>query len=178
MAYIGQSSVLRLRQDLYSHLLTQGAAFFQRHRTNYLVSRLISSAAAIENAVTYTLRDALGRMAIKGQGSDAKRCAARPLRPDRKLPETVTGRMIVAPERFEAQRFRLNHQIGELMGIGSCGHGEPELHLSGVPSQDCAPDVQLVRVGADCDPRCDSRYHWTLLCSCQVSPPAASSLAD
>jgi subfamily B ATP-binding cassette protein MsbA len=59
MARIGQSSVLRLRQDLYAHLLTQGAKFFQHHRTNYLVSRLISSAAAIENAVTYTLRDFL-----------------------------------------------------------------------------------------------------------------------
>jgi len=59
MAYIGQSSILRLRQDLYSHLLGQSAAFFERHRTNYLVSRLISSAAAIEAAVTYTLRDML-----------------------------------------------------------------------------------------------------------------------
>ncbi|HYV25357.1 MAG TPA: ABC transporter ATP-binding protein [Pyrinomonadaceae bacterium] len=59
MARIGQSSVLRLRQDLYSHLLKQGAKFFQNHRTNYLVSRLISSAAAIENSVTYTLRDFL-----------------------------------------------------------------------------------------------------------------------
>jgi subfamily B ATP-binding cassette protein MsbA len=59
MAYIGQSSVLRLRQDLYSHLLSQSAAFFERHRTNYLVSRLISSAVAIETAVTSTLRDLL-----------------------------------------------------------------------------------------------------------------------
>ncbi|HYT48827.1 MAG TPA: ABC transporter transmembrane domain-containing protein [Pyrinomonadaceae bacterium] len=59
MAYIGQSSVLRLRQDLYHHLLSQSAAFFERHRTNYLVSRLISSAAAIETAVTSTLRDLL-----------------------------------------------------------------------------------------------------------------------
>jgi subfamily B ATP-binding cassette protein MsbA len=59
MAYIGQSSILRLRQELYSHLLSQSAAFFERHRTNYLVSRLISSAAAIESAVTNTLRDML-----------------------------------------------------------------------------------------------------------------------
>src|SRR5256714_2175970 len=59
MAYIGQSSILRLRQDLYAHLLAQSAAFFERHRTNYLVSRLISSAAAIETAVTNTLRDML-----------------------------------------------------------------------------------------------------------------------
>jgi len=59
MAYIGQSSILRLRQDLYAHLLSQSAAFFERHRTNYLVSRLISSATAIETAVTHTLRDML-----------------------------------------------------------------------------------------------------------------------
>src|SRR5882724_786147 len=59
MAYIGQSSILRLRQEFYSHLLSQSAGFFERHRTNYLVSRLISSAAAIETAVTHTLRDVL-----------------------------------------------------------------------------------------------------------------------
>ncbi len=59
MAYVGQSSILKLRQDLYGHLLSQSAQFFERHRTNYLVSRLISSAAAIEAAVTHTLRDML-----------------------------------------------------------------------------------------------------------------------
>jgi subfamily B ATP-binding cassette protein MsbA len=59
MARIGQSAVLKLRQDLYSHLLEQSATFFERHRTNYLVSRLVSSAAAIETAVTSTVRDML-----------------------------------------------------------------------------------------------------------------------
>src|SRR2546425_7815488 len=59
MAYIGQSSILSLRQELYGHILAQSASFFERHRTNYLVSRLISSAAAIEAAVTHTLRDML-----------------------------------------------------------------------------------------------------------------------
>ncbi|MEP6743367.1 MAG: ABC transporter transmembrane domain-containing protein [bacterium] len=59
MARIGQSAVLKLRQDLYSHLLAQSASFFERHRTNYLVSRLVTSAAAIEAAVTSTLRDML-----------------------------------------------------------------------------------------------------------------------
>jgi subfamily B ATP-binding cassette protein MsbA len=59
MARIGQSSVLKLRQDFYSHLLNQSASFFERHRTNYLVSRLVTSAAAIETAVTSTLRDML-----------------------------------------------------------------------------------------------------------------------
>src|SRR5919107_2258882 len=59
MARIGQESVLRLRQDLYAHLLRQSADFYERHRTNYLVSRLVSSAAAIEAAVANTLRDML-----------------------------------------------------------------------------------------------------------------------
>ena len=59
MARIGQSAVLKLRQDLYSHVLSQSATFFERHRTNYLVSRLVSSAAAIEAAVTSVLRDML-----------------------------------------------------------------------------------------------------------------------
>jgi subfamily B ATP-binding cassette protein MsbA len=59
MARIGQSAVLKLRQDLYSHLLAQSATFFERHRTNYLVSRLVSSAAAIETAIVSTIRDML-----------------------------------------------------------------------------------------------------------------------
>jgi subfamily B ATP-binding cassette protein MsbA len=59
MARVGQSSVYRLRQDLYDHVLGQSANFFERHRTNYLVSRLVTSAAAIEVAVTATLRDML-----------------------------------------------------------------------------------------------------------------------
>jgi subfamily B ATP-binding cassette protein MsbA len=59
MAKIGQASVFTLRRDLYRHLLKQSASFFERHRTNYLVSRLISSAAAIETAVSHTLRDML-----------------------------------------------------------------------------------------------------------------------
>jgi ATP-binding cassette, subfamily B, bacterial MsbA len=59
MARIGQAAVLTLRQDLYGHLLSQAANFFEKHRTNYLVSRLVSSAAAIEAAVAGTLRDTL-----------------------------------------------------------------------------------------------------------------------
>lgn len=59
MARVGQASVLTLRQDLYRHVLAQSATFFERHRTNYLVSRLVTSASAIEAAVTATLRDML-----------------------------------------------------------------------------------------------------------------------
>ncbi len=51
MAKIGQAAVLDLRQQLYAHLLDQSADFFQKHRTNYLVSRLVTSCSAIEISV-------------------------------------------------------------------------------------------------------------------------------
>jgi subfamily B ATP-binding cassette protein MsbA len=44
---------------MYAHLHAQSADFFERHRTNYLVSRLVGSAGAIETAVSHTLRDML-----------------------------------------------------------------------------------------------------------------------
>ncbi|MBA2645246.1 MAG: ABC transporter ATP-binding protein [Pyrinomonadaceae bacterium] len=59
MARIGQESVLRLREDMYAHLHAQSADFFEHHRSNYLVSRLVASATAIETAVSHTLRDML-----------------------------------------------------------------------------------------------------------------------
>lgn len=59
MAKIGQSAVLDLRKQLYDHLLTQSPAFFQKQRTNFLVSRLVVSCAAIETAVSANLRDVL-----------------------------------------------------------------------------------------------------------------------
>jgi ATP-binding cassette, subfamily B, bacterial MsbA len=59
MAKIGQSAVLKLRSQLYEHLLGQSAVFFEKHRTNFLVSRLIVSCSSIENAVSSNLRDVL-----------------------------------------------------------------------------------------------------------------------
>jgi len=59
MARIGQSAVLDLRKQLYDHLLSQPASFFERHRTNFLVSRLVVSCSAIELAVSANLRDVL-----------------------------------------------------------------------------------------------------------------------
>lgn len=59
MAVVGQSSVFQLRRELFNHLLVQSESFYERHRTNFLVSRLVTSAAAIEQAVTATLRDML-----------------------------------------------------------------------------------------------------------------------
>ena len=59
MAKIGQSAVLKLREELYAHLLKQSAVFFEKHRTNYLVSRLVMSCSAIELAMSSNLRDVL-----------------------------------------------------------------------------------------------------------------------
>ena len=59
MARIGQSAILKLRGELYDHLLKQSAVFFEKHRTNYLVSRLVVSCSAIELAVSSNLRDVL-----------------------------------------------------------------------------------------------------------------------
>ncbi len=59
MAKIGQAAILDLRRQLYEHLLSQPAAFFEKHRTNFLVSRLVVSCSAIEMAVSANLRDVL-----------------------------------------------------------------------------------------------------------------------
>ena len=59
MSKIGQSSILNLRRELYDHLLKQPVSFFDKHRTNFLVSRLVVSCAAIEQAVSSNLRDVL-----------------------------------------------------------------------------------------------------------------------
>ena len=59
MAKIGQAAILDLRRELYDHLLRQSAPFFERHRTNFLVSRLVVSSSAIEMAVSSNLRDVL-----------------------------------------------------------------------------------------------------------------------
>ena len=59
MAKIGQTSVYNLRLELYEHLLGQSVSFFEKQRTNYLVSRLVNSCSAIEQAVSANLRDVL-----------------------------------------------------------------------------------------------------------------------
>jgi ATP-binding cassette, subfamily B, bacterial MsbA len=59
MAKIGQTAILELRKELYAHLLNQSASFFEQHRTNFLVSRLVTSCASIELAVSANLRDVM-----------------------------------------------------------------------------------------------------------------------
>lgn len=59
MAKIGQAAILDLRKQLYDHLLSQPASFFEKHRTNFLVSRIVVNCSAIELAVSSNLRDVL-----------------------------------------------------------------------------------------------------------------------
>ena len=59
MTKIGQAAVLDMRQELYAHLLSQSSSFFERHRTNYLVTRIVTSCAAIEISVASNMRDIL-----------------------------------------------------------------------------------------------------------------------
>jgi subfamily B ATP-binding cassette protein MsbA len=59
MAKIGQSAIFNLRRELYDHLLKQPTSFFDKHRTNFLVSRIVVNCSAIELAVSSNLRDVL-----------------------------------------------------------------------------------------------------------------------
>lgn len=59
MAKIGQSVVFALRNQLYDHLLQQSSTFFEKTKSNFLVSRLVVSCSAIELAVSSNLRDVL-----------------------------------------------------------------------------------------------------------------------
>ncbi len=64
MAKIGQDAILNLRQELYDHLLQQSAVFFERHRSNHLVSRLVVSCGAIEHTFSTNLRDVIREAVI------------------------------------------------------------------------------------------------------------------
>lgn len=64
MAKIGQAAILNLRRELYDHLLQQSAVFFERHRSNHLVSRLVVSCGAIEQAFSTNLRDVIRETVI------------------------------------------------------------------------------------------------------------------
>lgn len=59
MGKIGQLAVLEIRRELYNHLLNQSTGFFERHRTNFLVARITTSCAAVEQAVSANIRDIL-----------------------------------------------------------------------------------------------------------------------
>ena len=59
MADVGQRLVRDLRNDLFHHTLGQSAAFFARHTTGTLMSRMMHDIARIQQVFTVTLGDLL-----------------------------------------------------------------------------------------------------------------------
>jgi len=55
----GERTVVRLRERLYSHILSQETAFFDFNRTGELMSRLSSDCAVLQNAVSVNISMAL-----------------------------------------------------------------------------------------------------------------------
>jgi len=64
----GEQVVARLRQDLYSSLVSQEVAFFDEHRTGELTNRLVSDTTVLQNTVTVNLSMLL-RYSLTGFGS-------------------------------------------------------------------------------------------------------------
>ena len=59
----GERVVLRLRHQLYGHILDQEVAFFDRHRTGDLMSRLSSDTTVLQNAVSVNISMGLRNLA-------------------------------------------------------------------------------------------------------------------
>ncbi len=59
----GERIVLRLRQNLYSHILEQEIAFFDFNRTGELMSRISSDATILQNAVSVNISMGLRNVA-------------------------------------------------------------------------------------------------------------------
>ena len=59
MGSVGLNAIVRIRQDLYEHILQQSAIFFNRYSTNALTARLVSDVQKLELAVSRWLADIL-----------------------------------------------------------------------------------------------------------------------
>src|SRR5581483_5462794 len=59
MGVVGLSAIVRIRQDLYEHILKQSAIFFNQYSTNALTARLVSDVQKLELAVSRWLADLL-----------------------------------------------------------------------------------------------------------------------
>jgi len=59
MGVVGLNAIVRIRQDLYEHILKQSAIFFNKYSTNALTARLISDVQRLELAVSRWLADIL-----------------------------------------------------------------------------------------------------------------------
>ena len=59
----GERIVLRLRQNLYSHILDQEIAFFDQNKTGELMSRISSDTTIVQNAVSVNISMGLRNLA-------------------------------------------------------------------------------------------------------------------
>jgi len=59
MGSVGLNAIVRIRQDLYEHILRQSAIFFNRYSTNALTARLVNDVQKLELAVSRWLADIL-----------------------------------------------------------------------------------------------------------------------
>lgn len=118
---IGQRVVLKIRTDLFRHLLDQSAAFHARHTTGQLLSRISNDVGQVQRAVAETVGDlARESLAVVGYASllfyyDAKLAlvcmTAAPLVV---YPLVRTGKRVRTVTRWsqEAQEY-MSHVAGE-----------------------------------------------------------------
>jgi subfamily B ATP-binding cassette protein MsbA len=59
LTYVGQKIIVKLRQDLYEHILKQSEVFFTNHRSTDLTAHIISDVEKVQHAVTVLLYDTL-----------------------------------------------------------------------------------------------------------------------
>ncbi|KAF0248758.1 MAG: ATP-binding cassette subfamily B bacterial MsbA [bacterium] len=59
LTYVGQKIIVKLRQELYEHILKQSEVFFTSHRSTDLTAHIISDVEKVQHAVTVLLYDTL-----------------------------------------------------------------------------------------------------------------------
>ncbi|MFY9226348.1 MAG: ABC transporter transmembrane domain-containing protein [Blastocatellia bacterium] len=59
LTYVGQKIIVKLRQELYEHILKQSDIFFSKHRSTDLTTHIISDVERVQHAVTVLLYDTL-----------------------------------------------------------------------------------------------------------------------
>ena len=59
LTHVGQKIIVKLRQELYEHILRQSDIFFSKHRSTDLTAHIISDVERVQHAVTVLLYDTL-----------------------------------------------------------------------------------------------------------------------
>lgn len=59
LTHVGQKIIVKLRQELYEHILKQSDIFFSKHRSTDLTTHIISDVERVQHAVTVLLYDTL-----------------------------------------------------------------------------------------------------------------------